>query len=103
MQDPKYKIPTEYRELVLGSYYRMVTKSAAAEKHFLAALAAAPQNLAVIRAVADFDVSIGKLVAAEQLVQSVHDGKVPGKPEDVAWSNRQLAEIYITRGGYGTS
>ena len=75
-------------------------KVAAAEKHFLLALAAAPQDLAVIRAVADFDVSIGKLVAAEQLRSRSMTARCRASPKTWLRSNRQLAEIYITRGGY---
>ena len=49
MQDPSLNVPAGDREMVLGSYYQMVGTSQPAEKHFLLALAAAPQSMLVIR------------------------------------------------------
>ena len=100
MEDPDLKISSRDLELALANYYLLVQKLDVAEKHFNEAYTAAPKDVTVIRQLADFDVRILKYVAAENLVRQVFDGKVSDKPEDVAWARRQLARIYIARGGY---
>ena len=100
IQEASLKLPAEKAPLALAQCYEVVQKADEAEKKYEAALAASPQDINVVRTVADFYQRTGKLVSAEALLRRIIDGKVEALTPDVIWARRQLALIYAARGGY---
>jgi cellulose synthase operon protein C len=80
--------------------YEIMAKPKEAQKEFEAALAAAPQNIAVIRAAVEFYSRTGKFKPAEALLQQVLDHKVDVKEADMIWARRQFAIMLIKRHDY---
>ena len=93
-------IPAKQAPLAIAQCYEVMGKTDAAEGKYEAALAASPQDVLVLRAVADFYCRVGKAVPAEALLRRIVDGKVQAGDADMIWARRQLALIFSARGGY---
>ena len=93
-------IPAKQAPLAIAQCYEVMGKAEAAEGKYEAALAASPQDILVLRAVADFYCRVGKAVPAEALLRRIVDGKVKAGDADMIWARRQLALIFSARGGY---
>lgn len=94
------KIPPQKAPLALAQCYEAIGRIAAADEKFEAALAASPQDPAVVRAVADFYYRTGKVAPAETLLRQIMEGAFKSPEADVIWARRQLALILVARGGY---
>ena len=79
--------------LAIAQMDEILDKTDDAERDYKAALEAAPQDVAVIRTVADFYGRAGKPQLAEAMLRRILDGKVPTKEPDMMWARRQLASI----------
>ena len=93
-------IPAKQAPLAIAQCYEVMGKAEAAEGKYEAALAASPQDVLVLRSVADFYCRMGKAVPAEALLRRIVDGKVQAEDADMIWARRQLAMIFSSRGGY---
>ena len=93
------KIPAEKAPRALAICYEIAEKNDLALEQYKLALAAKPDDPAVVRSVADFYQRIGKTVEAEALLRWIIDGKVKGDVADVLWARRQLALITAAKGG----
>jgi len=100
LREAAEKIPSQEAPLVVAQCYEVLNKNEQAEEKYDAALAAAPDDLNVVRAVAAFYNRAGKTIQAEALLQRILDGKLSAEPDDLAWARRQMALIAVTRGGY---
>ena len=97
---PAKSIPAKQAPLAIAQCYEVMGKAEAAEGKYEAALAASPQDVLVLRSVADFYCRVGKAVPAEALLRRIVDGKVQAGDADMIWARRQLALIFSARGGY---
>ena len=100
IQNASKNIPAKDAVLTLAQCYDAVNKLDEAQQKYEAALKAAPQDITLTRAVADFYRRAGKLLPAEAQLQRILDGKVPAKESDMVWARRQLAGILIMRRNY---
>jgi tetratricopeptide (TPR) repeat protein len=100
VQDAAKNLPADQSSLALAQCYEIMKKPEAAKKKYDAALAAAPQNVAVVRIVADFYRRTEKFAPAEGLLQKIVDSKLDVTEDDVFWARRQFAYICAARGGF---
>lgn len=100
IQEATLKLSAKDAPLALAQCYEVMNKPEEAEKKYEAALAAAPDDIAVVRMAANFYARLGKLIQAETQLQRIIDGKLKAEPQDVVLARRQLALIYAARGGY---
>jgi cellulose synthase operon protein C len=94
------KIPAKQAPLAIAECYEAMGKNKEAGEKYESALAAAPQDPAVVRAVADFYCRAKKTAPAETLLRRMIDGKVKVPSADRLWARRELAAIYAAKGGY---
>lgn len=100
VRDAEKKLPEKNAGLTLAQCYEIIKKNDEARKKYEAALKAAPKDVAVVRAVADFYRRTGKAALAETELQKILDENVLAKEADIIWARRQLARILITRRDY---
>jgi cellulose synthase operon protein C len=100
IQDAKASLAPKDIPLTLAQCYEKVNKFDAAQEQYEAALKASPQDIEVVRTVADFYRRAQKLPAAEALLRQILDGKVPGKEADTMWARREMAKVLAAHGGY---
>lgn len=100
VQEAGKKLSAEASPLTLAQCFEIMRKTDDAEKQYTLALTAAPENLSVVRAIADFFMRTGKYARAEALLTKVIEGKVAGQPADIAWARRQKATVFAALGGY---
>ena len=93
-------LPAKGAHMALAQCYEAAKETDQAQKEYEAALEAAPKDVAVLRAVAEFYERSGKSQPAEALLQKILDGKVPAKDPEMMAARRQLAWVYAVRGGY---
>ncbi|MBN1394472.1 MAG: tetratricopeptide repeat protein [Pirellulales bacterium] len=99
-EQAKLSVSAEEAPRALASIVEAMNKIEEAEKLYEAALEAAPEDIQVVREVAEFYLRHGKMQSAEALLQRIIEGKAPGETSDLVWARRQLAMIYATRRGY---
>ncbi len=112
LQQARGKIPPDQLPFVLARCYEGMGRLAEAEQYCEEALAAAPQDPAIARYVADFYLRNSQYLAsdpgqrsqailrAEAILSRIIGGEVKGRQEDVIWARRQLALTTGGRGGY---
>ena len=112
LEQARGKIPADQLPFVLARCYEVMGRLEEAEQHCEEALAAAPQDPAIARYVADFylrksryvasdpDQSSQAILRAEAILSRIIGGEVKGRQEDVIWARRQLALTTGGRGGY---
>jgi len=93
-------LPADKASLALAQCYEALRETEAARKKYEDALAADPDNLVVIRYVADFYLRIGKTLLAEAQFKRIIDGKVKAEESDLSWARRRMAMVLAARGGY---
>jgi len=111
IEQARSKIPADQRPLALAQAYEQMGRPELAEQNCEEALAAAPQDPAVARYVADFYLRRGEfpqseatprseaIVRAEAILRRIIDGQVKGTPADALWARRRLAWISLVRFG----
>jgi tetratricopeptide (TPR) repeat protein len=93
-------VPAKDAVLAVAQCYEVLDKMDAAEQKYEAAQRAAPNDIRVLRAAADFYARVNKSVAAEAILRQIIDGKVKAEKGDVAWARRQMAILASAKGGY---
>jgi cellulose synthase operon protein C len=93
------KIPADLAPIALAQCYEDIEKNDLAIEQYRLAIAAKPDDAAVVCTVADFYQRIGKTVEAEALLNRIIDGKVKAEKNNLFWARRQLALITAARGG----
>jgi len=111
IEQARSKIPADQRPLALAQAYEQMGRPELAEQNCEEALAAAPQDPAVARYVADFYLRRGEfpqseptqrseaIVRAEAILRRIIDGQVKGTQADALWARRRLAWISLGRFG----
>jgi tetratricopeptide (TPR) repeat protein len=94
------KIPAKQVPLALAQCYEAMQDFDTAQKKYETALAAAPQDVIVVRAAADFYCRTRKSALAEVQLNRIIEGKLGSPEADVFWARRELALIVANRGGY---
>lgn len=100
VQEAGKNIPAKDAALAMAQCYAVMGMTSAATKKFDEALAAAPNDLAVVRQVADFYVRTRQTTLADPLLQKIIDGTLKAELPDVVWARRELALTYAQRGTY---
>jgi len=91
--------PEEAR-LALPLCYTIIGRTDLARQKYDQALAEAPNDPRVVRAVVDFYIRTNNLVTAEDQLQKFFNGSLKASEDDLAWARRARAAIFLTRGGY---
>ncbi len=94
------KLPPQDVALTFAQCYDALGMDDLAEKEFQEALAASPQNVAIVRSAADFFVRKNRPTLAEPLLQKIISGSLKTELTDVVWARRQLALCYAKRRGF---
>jgi tetratricopeptide (TPR) repeat protein len=112
LREARDKIPPDRLPLALAQSYESMGRLELAEQHCEEALAAAPQDPAIARYVADYYYRKGRYLTSEPSQQSqailrseailrrIISGEVKGQRKDVIWARRRLAFILQARGKY---
>ncbi|MCE5266389.1 MAG: tetratricopeptide repeat protein [Planctomycetaceae bacterium] len=100
VEDARQKLPPKELHLALAQCYQAMGKSKLAEEEYKAAVAAAPENLNIVRAFADFYMKLPDVDAAEGQLQRILDGKLTTTKQDRSWARQQQAMVYLRRGGH---
>jgi tetratricopeptide (TPR) repeat protein len=87
--------------LAIGQCYEAVNSAEQAEKKYLTALTAAPNDPAVVRCLAEFYVKQGKSPQAETQLRRITAGRLKTSQADLLWGRRALAVILGGQGTYG--
>lgn len=87
-------------DLTLAQCYEIIKKIDDAQLRYESALKTSPQDVAIVRTVADFYRRTGKMSLAEAELQKILDEKIPSKEMDIVWARQQLARILIARRDY---
>jgi len=98
--DAQQKIPPGQAPMALAQCYEAVGRLDEAEKKYQAALAAAPNDPAIVRALADFYLRTGRPRQAEPQLDRLITGQVKASEDDLSWGRRSLGIALLTRGGY---
>jgi tetratricopeptide (TPR) repeat protein/uncharacterized protein HemY len=111
IEQARNKIPANRRPLALAQAYEQMGRPELAEQNCEEALAAAPQDPAVARYVADFYLRKGEfpqsepsqrsqaILQAEAILRRIIDGQIKGTQSHVLWAKRRLALIFLGRFG----
>jgi tetratricopeptide (TPR) repeat protein len=91
LQQAERKLPPAEAPLTLGQCCERLGRLDKAEEHYRAALAARPDDLAVLRVVADFYQRRNQFGRSQPLLRAILDPKRKAAPGDVAWARRNLA------------
>ena len=94
------KIPPGKAPLAAAQCYEAIGHLEQAETKYQDALAAASDDAAVIRNVAEFYMRTGRPRRAEPQLRRIVAGQVQADQGDAIWSRRNLALILLARGGY---
>jgi tetratricopeptide (TPR) repeat protein len=92
-------IAAKLAPLAIGQCYEAINSPEQAEKKYLAALTAAPDDPAVVRCLAEFYVKQGKSQQAQAQLRRIAAGRLKTSEADLLWGRRALAVIL---GGQGT-
>ncbi len=93
------KIKPSELPLTLAQCYEALGRGPEAQQQYQEALAAAPQDVGVLRAVADFHWRTQQAAKAKELAQRVLDGQVTAVEADKAWARRLMAVLLVSEGG----
>jgi tetratricopeptide (TPR) repeat protein len=93
------KLPKEQADLALAQCYEAVGKLEESRRHYDAALAAHPNDAAIVRGLAGFCVRAGRLEEAERHLRQLSERKTDATAEDAAWARRNLAWVRAATGG----
>ena len=96
------KLPKDEVDLAVGQCYELIGDMDAAEKSFVQARDAAPDDLGMTRALATFYVRTKQQDKAQQELTRLVKSKTAkdSDKEHVAWANRELAIIIASSGNY---
>jgi cellulose synthase operon protein C len=100
MSEAAAKVPSDKAALTTAQLHTVVGNREAAKAGFDRALAAAPNDAVVVRAVAQFYQQVGELTTAETQLMRIANREIPAESGDIVWAKRRLAEIYGARGTY---
>ncbi len=84
----------------LADGYLLLGQQEQAAEHLQSALKKSPDNVALIRTLADFCIRTGRPQLAEDGLRAVAAGKVEAQPDDLAWCRRVLALALKNRGSF---
>jgi tetratricopeptide (TPR) repeat protein len=99
-KEAEQKLPPAPAPLALAQCYEFLGEGDQAEKHFRAALAARPDDPAVLRGAAAFYLRAGQAQRAEPPLRKLSDSAGRASAGDVAWARRNLAVEVLARGDY---
>jgi tetratricopeptide (TPR) repeat protein len=89
------KLPADAVPLALGRCYEVLGRPADAEKHYLAALAARPNDVPLLQSVAGFYLRTGQPRKAEAPLRRILDPDRGAAQADRLWARRQLAAVLL--------
>jgi cellulose synthase operon protein C len=87
-------------DLALATGYEAIDQHDKAQALYQAALAAKPDEIAVIRRVVEFYLRNNRMKEAEPLLQRILKGKIKADPQDACWARRNMAVIVSSSGEY---
>jgi cellulose synthase operon protein C len=98
LQEAQIKLPEDQRPLVLAQGYELLKDASQAEQYYLAAVAAAPNNLPLARQVAEFYLRINHLPQAMKYLNQLasSDSTKPGDKDAHDWARRTTARLMAT-------
>lgn len=98
--DAERKLPKDQAALALAQCYEALGRKERAQELYRAALAARPDDVAVLQGIASFYVRAGQLQEAQPYLRRIND-EFPNKaPEAAAWARRTLALLLTLAGDY---
>lgn len=100
IEEAQSKIAPAEAPLAIAQCYEAIGRQEEAEKRYQEALAAAPNDAGIVRQVARFCLSTGKVDQGEALLRRITDGEIPAETGDIMWARRSLAMLLLARGGY---
>jgi tetratricopeptide (TPR) repeat protein len=95
--EARRKLPSDTAPLALASCYEALRQFEPAESQYRAALAASPDSAHVLRRVAAFYLSKGRVEPATELLERMLEGKIAIEEDDLAWGRRNLALVLAGR------
>ncbi len=93
-------LPPEHARLALPLCYALIGRLDLARQKYDQALAEAPADPQVVRAVVDFYIRTNNLAVADAQLEKFFDGTLKADPDDVSWARRARAGILMTHGRY---
>jgi tetratricopeptide (TPR) repeat protein len=93
------KLAAEQADLALAQCYEAVGQPDRARTQYIAALAARPKDVAVLRSLASFYIRRAQFADAEQYLRQLHERKVQASQEDYDWARRNLAWVRAATSG----
>ena len=94
------KIPVEQAPLALAQCYEVMGNREMAEKKYLAAVAAAPADVTVLRRLVEFYLRTGKTRDAQTHLKRIVAGEIKAGGQHLVWARRALALILAGQGTY---
>jgi tetratricopeptide (TPR) repeat protein len=101
MAQARAKLPKEAVPIVLATCYEALGRPEQAEEHYRAALAAKPDDPAVLRRVASFYSRIGQLAKTEAPLRKLIESRTGVAEDTVLWARRHLALALAFQGQEG--
>ena len=100
IQEAQRRLPPERAALVLARGSAVTGQADQAEQQYQAALAAKPDDVALLQEVASFYTHTGQGPKAEAYLQKILDPRTKASEPQWTWARRQLAMGLATQGGY---
>lgn len=94
------KIPAAQAPRALAQCYEEMNQPDLAEKEYLAAIAASPEDVAVLRQVIEFYLKTGKALQAETSLRKITSGSLKASQDEQVWARRSLAVVLLGKGDY---
>jgi len=86
--------------IAMGQVYEVLGNFDEAEKHYQEALNIAPDDLQIVRQVAEFYLRTGRAESARVQLERITSGQVRASENDLLWGRRSIALILAAQGGY---
>lgn len=98
LEDAKQKIKPDEKPSALAQVFELIGRFAEAEEYYRAAVDRAPDEIPVIRRLAEFYLKRGNVQAAEPVLSSLLDRLKDASDEDRMWCRQNLAVALMIRG-----
>ncbi|MFL5244733.1 MAG: tetratricopeptide repeat protein [Gemmataceae bacterium] len=100
IEEAKAKLADDVKAQALSLCYEAVGKLNEAQTNYEAALAKQPDEVAILRTVANFYLRTERLPEAERLIRRVLDNQIKSSAADMAWAKSGLALVMVARKDY---